>query len=194
MGSGFIRCRMSVSEIRFPPVGSSPRACFSATRLAHLHERVQPETLRLFNFSGSDLFARGAAVFRRPCPILDGQRRVDGYLPAKPSAEIAERAGVFGAKDDLVFRLQSNDEILAIESHRHLSPVLHGPFPHAGPVYSTASASKLPVAIVHLYLCRSPLRPELSHFRSRWILASWISQSYNNTMKAPSTLQHLRVL
>ena len=63
MGSGFIRCRMSVSEIRFPPVGPSPRACCSATRRSAPARESSARTLRLFNFSGSDLFARGCRRF-----------------------------------------------------------------------------------------------------------------------------------
>jgi hypothetical protein len=118
------------------------RAWHAPSPRAHPHGKFSRELPGFPGFSDSDFFARAAAVFRRPCPIVDGQRGIDGNLPTKPPAKIAKRSGVFGAKDDLVFRLQCNDEILAIASHCHLPPVFHGPFPHAGPVYSTPRMGK----------------------------------------------------
>jgi hypothetical protein len=108
------------------------RAWHAPSSRAHPHGKFSHELPGFSSFSDSDFFARAAAVFRRPCPIVDGQRGIDGNLPTKPSAKIAKRSGVFGAKDDLVFRLQCNDEILAIASHCHLPPVFHGPFPPCG--------------------------------------------------------------
>jgi hypothetical protein len=59
------------------------------------------------------------AAFRRPVKC-----RIDCYLPTKSAANVSESAGVLGAKNNLIFWLKRNNEILTIAPESNLPSVL----------------------------------------------------------------------
>jgi len=189
------RCRVCFSEMRIPPIRSSARTCFSATSVTRASARESsPRTLR-FSIFRAQIFSRGG-------PLFSGGQ-VQSSMDSVVSIAICQRSRrqrLRSARASLVRKTISSSGCRAMtkSSPSHLIATCRrysmDPSPMRDQYIPPHPPASLPVDPVHLYLCRSPLRLELSHFRSRWILVSWISQGYNNTMKAPSTLQHLQVL
>jgi hypothetical protein len=140
--------------------------------MAHPRRRIRQEL--------SDFSIFRAQIFSRGLPRFSGGH-VQSSMDSVVSIAICQRSRrqrLRSARASLVRKTISSSGCRAMtkSSPSHLIATCRrysmDPSPMRDQYIPPYPRARLPVDLVHLYLCRSPLRLELSHFRSRWILAS----------------------